>query len=255
MNKIEEGSKYLQEGEFDKAIQSFSDHLKSDELNPNVLCLRGVAFRKAQKFNESLVDFQKAANLIPTNASVYSEMAVTQFHLKQLASALENMNKAQELEPQNPYRYSSRAYIRDACGDLPGAIADYKKCIELDPQDAVAHNNLGMLEEKFGRKQKAEKHFQKADEISKDEKSPFFGKFNAAGEQLMDQNEAQKEVQNVIKEAHAKEEADKKRKEEIERIEQEQEATKPSIGKVMFSVFKSKQEFKSFIQFIKNGFK
>jgi len=165
------------------------------------------------------------------------------------------MNKAQELEPQNPYRYSSRAYIKDACGDLEGAIADYKKCIELDPQDAVAHNNLGMLEEKFGRKQKAEKHFAKADEISKDEKSPFFGKFNAAGEQVLSQEEAAKEVQNVIKEAHAKEEAEKKQAKEIKQQQQKKQEEKPSIGKVMLSVFKSKQEFKSFIQFIKNGFK
>ena len=94
-NLIEQGSKQLQEGDFDKAVQSFTEHLKNDELNPNVLCLRGVAYRKAQKFKESLADFQTAANLIPTNASVYSEMAVTQFHLKQLMGALANMNKAQ----------------------------------------------------------------------------------------------------------------------------------------------------------------
>lgn len=253
MSLIEQGSKQLQEGAFDKAIQSFSDYLKTDELNPNVLCLRGVAFRKAQKFNESLADFQKAANLIPSNASVYSEIAVTQFHLKHLASALANMNKAQELEPQNPYRYSSRAYIKDACGDLEGAIADYKKCIEIDPADAVAHNNLGMLEEKLGRKQKAEKHFKEADKISKDEKSPFFGKFNTDGEQVKNQVEAQKEVQNVIKEAHAKEEAEKKQAEQLSEKDTSEE--KQSIGKVMLSVFKSKQEFKSFVQFIKNGFK
>ena len=163
-----------------------------------------------------------------------------------------DMNKAQELEPRNPYRYSSRAYIKDAIGDLAGAIEDYKKCIELDPLDAVAHNNLGMLEEKFGRKQKAEKHFKKADEISKDEKSPFFGKFNTEGEQILNQDEAQQEVQNVIKEAYEKE------KEELEKEQakkEEKEGEKSSIGKVMLSVFKSKQEFIAFINFIKNGFK
>ena len=201
----------------------------------------------------ALGDFQKALNLIPTNASVYSEIAVTQFHLKRLMASLTNMNKAQELEPRNPYRYSSRAYIKDAIGDLEGAIDDYKKCIELDPQDAVAHNNLGMLEEKLGRKQKADNHFKKADEISKDEKSPFFGKFNADGEQIMNQQEAQKEVHNVVKKAIEKEEVEKNNEQELKI--QDTEEDKKSIGKVMLSVFKSKQEFKAFIQFIKNGFK
>ncbi len=254
MSLIEQGSKQLQEGDFDQAIQSFSDYLKNDELNTNVLCLRGIAFRKVKKFNESLADFQKALNLTPTNASLYSEIAVTQFHLKQLISALNNMNKAQELEPQNPYRYSSRAFIKDACGDLEGAIADYKKCIQLDPQDAIAHNNLGMLEEKRGRKQKADKHFKKADNISKDETSPFFGQFNTDGGQIKNQAEAQKEVKNVIKEAHAKQEAENRQVEELKN-ETGYQNEKKSIGKVMLSVFKSKQEFKSFIQFIKNGFK
>ena len=118
VNLIEEGSKYLEAGEFDKAITAFTEFLKTNDSDPNVICLRGVAFRKAQKFNESLADFKKAANLIPTNASVYSELGVTEFHLKNLASALTYMNKAQELEPNNPYRYSSRAYIKDSSGDL-----------------------------------------------------------------------------------------------------------------------------------------
>lgn len=251
VNLIEEGSKHLESGDFDKAIVAFTEFLKTNDSDPNVICLRGVAYRKVQKFNESLADFQKAANLIPTNASVYSELGVTEFHLKNLASALTYMNKAQELEPNNPYRYSSRAYIKDSCGDTNGAIADYKKCIELDPEDAVAYNNLGMLEEKLGRNTKANTRFKKADEISKNESSPFFGKFNKDGEQILTKEEAQQEVKNVIKEAHLKEEADHRKAEELSQIEDE----KPSIGKVMLSVFKSKQEFKSFIKFIKNGFK
>ena len=68
----------------------------------------------------------------------------------------------------------------------------------------------------------------------------------------MNQDEAQQEVQNVIKEAYEKE------KEELEKEQakkEEKEEEKSSIGKVMLSVFKSKQEFIAFINFIKNGFK
>ena len=87
--------------------------------------------------------------------------------------------------------------------------------------------------------------------MSKDEQSPFFGKFNSEGEQVMNQQEAQKEVQNVIHDAKAREEIENDSKEEIKITEK----LKPTIGEVMMSVFKSKQEFKSFIRFIKNGFK
>lgn len=251
MNLIEQGSKHLESGDFELSIECFSKYLDTDESNPNVLCLRGIAYRKVKSFEASLADFKKAINLIPTNASVYSEIAVTQFHMGDLKSSLENMNASQQLEPNNPYRYSSRAYIKDSIGDTEGAIADYKKCIELDPDDAIAYNNLGMLEDKLGRKQKAEKHFKRADQLSKDEKSPFFGKFNMDGEQVMNKEEAQEEVQHVIQDAHLREEIEKDQNKEIKITEK----SKQSIGEVMMNVFKSKQEFQAFIKFIKNGFK
>ncbi len=251
MNLIDEGSKYLENGEFELSIECFSKYLDSDEENPNVLCLRGIAFRKVKKFDASIKDFEKAISLIPSNPSVYSEIAVTQFHMKDLKDALKNMNKSQQLDPLNPYRYSSRAYIKDACGDTHGAIADYKKCVELDPDDAIALNNLGMLEEKLGRKQKAENHFKRADQLSKDEQSPFFGKFTSDGEQVMNQEEAQKEVQNVIHDAKVKEGIQNDSNKDIKITEK----PKPTIGEVMMSIFRSKQEFNSFIKFIKNGFK
>ncbi|MCE2777491.1 MAG: tetratricopeptide repeat protein [Algoriphagus sp.] len=49
---------------------------------------------------------------------------------------------------------------------MAGAIADYEKAIELDPEDAVAYNNLGLVEEKMGRKEKAQQNFTKADALS-----------------------------------------------------------------------------------------
>jgi tetratricopeptide (TPR) repeat protein len=47
-----------------------------------------------------------------------------------------------------------------------GAIADYEKAIELDPEDAIAYNNLGIVEEKLGRKEKAQQNFNKADALA-----------------------------------------------------------------------------------------
>jgi len=43
---------------------------------------------------------------------------------------------------------------------------NYEKAIELDPEDAVSYNNLGLVEEKMGRKEKAQQHFSRADSLS-----------------------------------------------------------------------------------------
>lgn len=42
-------------------------------------------------------------------------------------------------------------------GDTEAAILDYEKAIKLDPEDAVSYNNIGLLQEKLGYKQKAQK--------------------------------------------------------------------------------------------------
>jgi len=101
------------------------------------------------------------------NAIAHSERGVALFHLGRKAEALLAMDAALELEPHNPYRYASRAFLRDATGDLPGAIADYQQALALDPDDAVAQNNLGLLEEKLGYRESAQRRFQTADELAK----------------------------------------------------------------------------------------
>ena len=78
---------------------------------------------------------------------------------------MSDLNQAIELDPVNAYRYSSRAYILDALGDTEAAVVDYLKAVELDPEDFVAFNNLGLLEEKLGRKAKAQSSFDQSDAL------------------------------------------------------------------------------------------
>ncbi len=169
----------IQDGNFEKAVQmcteilnKFSQKINTEELKSiseaEVLFRRGYAYFKLQEFQKSLNDYnlsiQKAEN-----PNVYSERGVLYFTVGKLSEALVNMNIALDLEPNNSYRYSSRAYIRAAAGMIVLAMQDYRKAVELDPQDAVAHNNLGLLEEKVGYQLKADKRFEKADKLRKEQ--------------------------------------------------------------------------------------
>ena len=116
------------------------------------------AFDKALAFANSLVENE------PKNADYIGLKAVAKFYMKEV-SCMEDLNQAVGLDPANAYRYSSRAYILDALGDTEAAVNDYLKAIELDPEDPVALNNLGILEEKLGRKQHAQKRFDSSDTL------------------------------------------------------------------------------------------
>ena len=173
-------------------------------------------------FENAVYWYSRAISVSPDDAELYSERAVAYFHRKMLKESLDDMNKAKELEPKKPYRYSSRAYIKDSMGDTAGAIEDYKIAVGLDPEDAVAHNNLGLLEEKMGHMAQAKAMFDLADALAKGE--------DGTG------NPADYRPKNIQKEI-------------------EEEKASKSVKDEALNVFRSKQGFREFISFIRNGFK
>jgi Flp pilus assembly protein TadD len=176
-------------------------------------------------------NFQKAVNALnkaiekePNNPTYYSDRGVCYYHLEMKEQALTDMNKSVELDPEYSYRYSSRAYIKDSMGDVKGAVEDYEIAVKLDSEDAVAYNNLGLLQEKLGYMQQSKSNFEKADGLAK----------------MLEESGI--EYNNELKPTNLQKEIDKENK-------------NLTTKKVMFSIFKSKENFKEFIQFIKNGFK
>lgn len=176
-------------------------------------------------------NFQKAVNALnkaieqePNNPIYYSDRGVCYFHLDMKKQSLSDMNKSVELDPEYSYRYASRAYIKDSMGDVKGAVEDYEIAVKLDPEDAVAHNNLGLLQEKLGYMQQSKASFEKADGLAK----------------MLEENGI--EYNNELKPRNIQKEIDEENK-------------NLTTKRVIKDIFTSKETFKEFIQFIKNGFK
>lgn len=182
--------------------------------------------------------FDKAIELSPNDAKLYSERGVTHFHLKHNLKALADMDKAVELEPNNSYRYSSRAFIKGAYRMTEEAIADYQKCIDLDPEDAIAYNNMGLLQEQQGWKKQANDNFDKADTLE-----------GVLKDRKINLPEPEAEVNDEY--------LNKMITEPAKLIKKAEESEKNSKSKITLakSVFTNKSVFKEFIAFIKNGFK
>lgn len=194
-------------------------------ISNNPYYISGREKFEAQNFVGALEDYTRAIES-EENPSIYSERAVVYFYLKEFEKSLNDMNYAASLEPENPYRYSSRAFIKDAMGNTEEAIKDYEKAIQLDPEDSIAHNNLGLLQEKLGYKKAASEQFKKADKLA--------------------------EVDNLlekIQEQQLEEEAPK----EDETADAFRE--KISLIALLRSTFTTKDGFKEYVRFIKNGFR
>lgn len=228
MHTVDSAKSLFDQNKFDDALVILDGLLDKSSYDIDALYLRALTTRRLDQHNKSLIDFDAILNLMPNAAEFYSERGVTYFHLKLAIPALADMDKAVELEPQNPYRYSSRAFIKGTMKDIEGAIEDYKKTIKLDPDDAIAYNNLGLLEEQLGRMDSAQQLFQKADAAA--QKNP--------------------ETKNLY--TTPKKEDSKIDKGPIQKVEKEE---KIGVLRTMTDVLRSKETFKEFTSFIKNGFK
>lgn len=192
----------------------------------NAHFLKGEQKYKQSNYEEAVAHFSAAIEQQPGNAEIFYQRGLSYFHMKKKSLALLDFNEALSLEPKNPFRYASRAYIKDSIGDLTGAIQDYEEALKLDPEDAVAHNNLGLLQEKLGYKQKAEKHFGKADELAQREDFLTFKSANQAADQEQQNQEITEDI-----------------------------AAKESVLGIMKRALTDKNTFREFLTFVSNGFK
>lgn len=164
--RLEAGIIQSRKGNYAAAIELFEAILEQVADYVPALYHIGYNHFMMQRFDLAMHYYERALMIEPDNAHIISEKGVLLFHQNKKEESLEAMNQAQQLEPDNPYRYASRAFIKDALGDIHGAIADYKRALELDPDDAICLNNLGLLEEKLGYKEAAQKKFIRADELA-----------------------------------------------------------------------------------------
>lgn len=195
---------------------------------------------KSGDYQKALDVFASALMQSPDHPDILSDRGVLYIHLKDQVNALSDFNRALDIQPDYSFRYSARAYAYDFFGDTESAIADYEKAIALDPKDAVAYNNLGLLQEKLGYKQKADQNFERADRLSKMEARLY---------DLMDQLEDDKTGDSE----EIKESASSVQRTIIEPQEKREKAG--NAFREFKKLFTSKEQFSSFMKFLKNGFR
>lgn len=192
-------------------------------------------------------DISKGINLMlasiklnPDHPKLREDLGVIYMHAQMKEQSIDSFDDALRLEPDNPYRYSSRAFAKNYFKDSDGAITDYEKAIEMDPEDAITRNNLGLALEQKGYQKKAERHFQKSNDI--------LGIKPKGEERIQPDSDKMKfEFENRI---------DENKPKGLDLSKTTPQITEPlTKARVVKNVFSKKETFKEFVQFVKSGFK
>lgn len=219
-----------------------SEHKKAQELLDE------------QKFEKSLIAFNKALKLNPNHPDILSHRGVLHLHMNQKKKCFDDLELSLRLDKDYSYRYAALAYAKDYFGDLDAAIELYKKAVQVDPEDAISHNNLGLLMEKRGYQKKAKENFEKADRLAEIHE----GMLNK-----MDELEKQEESFNKENTETKEEKSNPLPKPGSLNIPKgeplQPKKLKPdaqqTFGQVSKDLVTKKSVFKEFIGFVKNGFK
>jgi tetratricopeptide (TPR) repeat protein len=151
------GVVYLHEGMYDESLADFNmaaalrnkttitpaelkngqmpkGYINIDDLNKNILHVyvnRGNDNLHAKKFDEALVDFNKAMEIDPAFAEGYYNRGIVYYNTKKYAEAIADYSKAIELKTNYPEAYFNRGLANYYSGKKQPACLDFQQAKTL----------------------------------------------------------------------------------------------------------------------------
>lgn len=93
------GNSWMWLGEYDKAVEDFTDCIRLDPKNEYYFFRRGDAHRAKNRFDKAIEDYDESIRLASTSCSSFSARGVAWFALKNYERAIDNFHDAILIDP------------------------------------------------------------------------------------------------------------------------------------------------------------
>jgi tetratricopeptide (TPR) repeat protein len=126
---------------------------KIDELsaqvtdNPENEALRrelGLSYMNAGRYQESMLEFQKAAEINPATPDTFHKLGIIFDRLGKYKEAIKYYLQTIKINSEDPEVFMDLGLVYDQLQDYENAINTFKKVIALDPEDIDAYFHLGL---------------------------------------------------------------------------------------------------------------
>ena len=163
--KSNPADRHFENGEYQLAVDSYSDDLKNKPADVNTVYNRGRAYQEMGKLTEAQSDFEKALDLDPTNFQVLLSLATIQLEQKSYASALLYATKAEEISGAPAMASFLKARALHQLGMPEEALKAYGNAIQIDKEFGQAYYNRGLLKVALERTKQACEDFKLASSL------------------------------------------------------------------------------------------
>ena len=132
---FQQGVSLLQSGQYDRAIEAFSQALELDPQYSEAYLNRGLAWAGKGEFTQAIANYTKALELNPRESNAYLHRGVAWARKGDLDRAIADYTKALELTPKDGRAYYHRGAAWAEKGDLDRGLSDAAKALELEPNN------------------------------------------------------------------------------------------------------------------------
>ena len=107
------------------------------------LRLSGNLYLDAECYSEAIEEYDRAIELKPNLAVLYSNRSSIKMELKDYNGAITDYDRAIELKQNYAFAYRRRASAKVEIEDYMAALTDFDQVVKLKPESANAYYNLG----------------------------------------------------------------------------------------------------------------
>lgn len=137
-------------GEFDDAINDFSQAI-ADRLRSDVVFIdRGIAYENKGDQTHAIADFAEAIRLNPQNGDAYLNRGMLYAKARDFDNALSDLDAAIRIAPHDPVALIDRATTLQFKGDYAAALQDFDTVISYNPKTWIAYHDRCELRARMG---------------------------------------------------------------------------------------------------------
>ena len=148
------GNAYFMRGDFDRAIQDYSETIKLNPHFADAYNNRGNAYFMQGDFDRAIADFNKAIKLKPNYTKAYYNRGIAYGNKGDFDRAIQDCTKAIELDPNDAKAYFNRGVVRSILSRWEKARADLTAAKNMGMDIAATfhrqHESIADFERRYG---------------------------------------------------------------------------------------------------------
>ncbi len=153
--KKNSADRYFEKGQYELAVQTYTEDLKFKPTDVKMLYNRGRAHQEMGNVAEAKSDFESALNQDPKNFQVLLSLSALQLEEGNYASALLYATKAEEISGAPAMASFLKGRALHKLGMAEDALKAYGNAIQIDKEFGQAYFNRGMLKVALERNRQA----------------------------------------------------------------------------------------------------